>query len=61
MMPIINIPSAKSYKELETRYDKIADLINRHRLLEIKRFINCSDNMTAPQPLDDQLYKKDLL
>ena len=38
-MPIIKIPSAKSYKELETRYDKVGDVINRHRLLEIDLFI----------------------
>lgn len=60
-MPIIKMPSAKSYKELETRYDKVGDVINRHRLLEIKRFIHCSDNMTALQPLNDPLYKKELL
>ena len=57
MMSIIKITSAKSYWELETRYDKIADVMSRNRFLKIKQFIHCNDSMTAPQPLNDPLYK----
>ena len=60
MMFIIKIPSAKSYWELETRYDncialKVAGGLSRNKFLEIKQFIHCNDNMTAPQPLNDLL------
>lgn len=49
--------SAKSYWEFETRYGKVAEVMSHNRFLEIKWFIHCNDNMTAPQPLNEPLYE----
>ena len=31
--------------------------MTHNRFLEIKQFIHCNNNMTAPQPLNDPLYE----
>ena len=57
MMSIVKMPSPRDYWAAETRYAKIADIMSRIRFEKINRFIYCNDNLEAPQPLTDVLYK----
>ena len=55
------MPSPRDYWAAETRYPKIADIMTRNRFEQIRRFIHCNDNLKAPQPLTDVLYKVRLI
>ena len=57
MMSIVKMPSPRDYWAAETRYAKIADIMSRIRFEKLNRFIYCNDNLEAPQPLIDVLYK----
>ena len=57
MMSIVRMPGVRSYWNMETRCEKIANIMSRNRFDEIKRFIHCNDNLGAPQPLADPFHK----
>ena len=57
MMTIVRMPGIRSYWNMETRYEKIANIMSRNRFDEIKRFIHCNDNLGASRPLADPFHK----
>ena len=57
MMTIVRMPGIRSYWNMETRYEKIANIMSRNRFDEIKRFVHCNYNLGASRPLADPFHK----
>ena len=58
-MGIVKLPNYPMYWKVETRYDKVADVMSAKRYIELRRYLHVVDNTTKEQPenQNDELFK----